>query len=106
MGAYPCLAGRTYTGCVGTQCKATSCWAGRKPGKVIACHPGQRACNHCATPFTPNGRSRYCTDTCRYDAMMKRRRDRGAEYRTGRQGRIREGYAGRNQYGVFWVAPR
>ncbi len=106
MGAYPCLRGRTYTGCVGTGCKATSCWTGKKPETKPALHPGQRACGHCAAPFTPHGRGRYCTDTCRYDAEMKRRRDRDAEHHTGGRGRSREGYWSHNQHGRFWVAPR
>jgi predicted nucleic acid-binding Zn ribbon protein len=41
-------------------------------------HPGQRACGHCGTPFRATGRNRYCTETCRYQAMMKRRRARRA----------------------------
>ncbi len=106
MGAYPCLRGRTYTGCVGTACEATSCWAGVKPKHAPALHPGQRACDHCATPFTQHGRSRYCTETCRYNAMMQRRRDRNADRRTGGRGRAKDGYMSRNQFGRFWVAPR
>ncbi len=107
MSVYPCLDElRRYRAFPCSQCTASHCWTGRKPKPTPRLHPGQQACNHCGAPFTPNGRSRYCTDSCRYDAMMKRRRDRDADRRTGGQGRVREGYWSRNQFGRFWVAPR
>ncbi len=80
MSAYPCLDElRRYTSFPCSQCTASRCWMGKKPlGRKPVLHPGQRACNHCAIPFRASGRNRYCSETCRYNAMMKRRRARRA----------------------------
>lgn len=54
---------------------------GKKPvsaAKVPVLHDGQRRCDHCGTPYRASGRNKYCTETCRYQAMMKRRRARKA----------------------------
>lgn len=80
MGVYPCLDEmRRYRSFPCSQCKAASCWMGKKPaGRKPQLHPGQRACEHCGSPFRATGRNRYCTETCRYNAMMQRRRARRA----------------------------
>ncbi len=107
MSVYPCLDElRRYRAYPCSQCTASRCWTGVKPQAKPALHPGQRACDHCGTPFHATGRNRYCCDTCRYNAMMKRRRARDADRRTGGQGRAREGYWSENQHARFWVSPR
>ena len=80
MSMYPCLdEQRRYRSFPCSQCKASSCWMGKKPAAAKpVLHPGQRHCGHCGTPFRATGRNRYCTETCRYQAMMKRRRARRA----------------------------
>ncbi len=79
MGIYPCLDEfRRYRSFPCSQCSAASCWMGKKPAVQRALHPGQRACDHCHVPFRASGRNRYCSETCRYQAMMKRRRARRA----------------------------
>jgi hypothetical protein len=39
--------------------------------------PGQARCPICWAGFTPTGRQRYCTDTCRKTAWTRRRANRG-----------------------------
>ena len=72
---YPCLDElRRYRTFPCSKCEAPDCWMGRKPStKQLVLHPGQRACGCCDTPFTAYGRTRYCSETCRYRAMMARR---------------------------------
>ena len=83
---FPCLDPDTnrYTPGLCSACESPRCWMGRKPARVRplpVLHAGQKHCAHCSTPFTPLKRSRalYCSDTCRYEAMMGRRRRRSAE---------------------------
>ncbi len=108
MSVYPCLDElRRYRSFPCSQCKAVSCWMGSKPqlrpkggmdaatglpicdacglpvkplnGPPLLRHPDcPRICGHCGSRFTPRGRSLYCTETCRYTAMMKRRSARRA----------------------------
>lgn len=81
---HPCLdEQRRYRTYPCSQCPLDKCWAGEKPVSARpAMHSGQKRCGHCGTPFTPTGRNLYCTETCRYNAMMRRRRQR----RRARQG--------------------
>ena len=79
MSVWPCLDdNRRYRSFPCSQCKAPSCWMGKKPKPVarIPLGPGQKPCNYCSTPFRANGRTRYCSETCRYKAMMQRRKAR------------------------------
>lgn len=81
MSVWPCLDEfRRYRSYPCGQCQAPSCWMGKKPANTrnIVLHPGQRACEHCAVPYHATGRNRYCSESCRYQAMMKRRRARRA----------------------------
>ena len=81
MSVYPCLDElRRYRSFPCERCQAPSCWMGKKPtpARKLVLHEGQRPCEHCGTPFRASGRNRYCTETCRYRAMMKRRRARRA----------------------------
>jgi hypothetical protein len=81
MSEWPCLdEHRRYRSFPCSQCKAATCWRGKKPASArpITLHAGQRACDHCGIPYHASGRNRYCSETCRYDAMMKRRRARRA----------------------------
>ncbi len=81
MSLYPCLDEyRRYRSFPCTRCTAPSCWMGKKPTPLrkVVLHEGQRLCDHCSTPYHASGRNRYCTETCRYQAMMKRRRARRA----------------------------
>ena len=75
---YPCLdEHRRYRSFPCSECLAPRCVFGRKPAKPEPeLAPGQRRCNHCGTPFYATGRTLYCDETCRYRAMMKRRRVR------------------------------
>lgn len=104
---YPCLDdSRRYRSFPCSQCKAASCWMGKKPtarpagvsadGYPICegCnkpvlptrrnqvmipdrHPGcPRICGHCKAPYAPHGRGLYCSEACRYEAMMWRRKAR------------------------------
>lgn len=83
MASYPCLDEfrryRSFPGMCG-RCTAPACWMGKKPipAAKLVLHDGQRACEHCTTPYHATGRNRYCSETCRYQAMMKRRRARRA----------------------------
>ncbi len=81
MSVFPCLDEfRRYRSFPCSQCTAPACWMGKKPGasRKAPLHAGQRHCDHCARPYHATGRNRYCTETCRYQAMMKRRRARRA----------------------------
>jgi hypothetical protein len=75
---YPCLDEmRRYRAFPCSRCMAPRCWMGTKPsGPKPVLHPGQRACEDCGTPFARSGRTRYCTETCRHRAMIRRRRAR------------------------------
>ncbi len=78
MSIYPCVDEmRRYRSFPCSQCKAPDCLFGKKPaGPKPKLAEGQRHCGHCSTPFRASGRNRYCSETCRYQAMMKRRRAR------------------------------
>ncbi len=49
---------------------------GPHEGRTSAPTPqtGQPLCPVCWTPFTPTGRQRYCTDTCRKTAWTRRQK--------------------------------
>ncbi len=77
--SYPCYdpITRRYRSFPCSQCRAARCILGKKPViRKIELHPGQRACGYCHMPFHATGRACYCSETCRYEAMMKRRRAR------------------------------
>ncbi len=81
MSIWPCLDEyRRYRSYPCSRCQAPTCWMGKKPSsnRKPVLHPGQIYCNFCGTPFHATGRNRYCSETCRYQAMMKRRRARKA----------------------------
>lgn len=78
---FPCIDNhRHYRGCLGRECQAERCWAGPKPCSPPRppLAPGQRYCARCSKPYYGSGRSRYCSDECRYQAMLSRRRRRRA----------------------------
>ncbi len=78
---FPCLdANKRYVSFPCSQCTAPICWTGKKPlPPPRPLQEGEQYCRReeCKQPFRPaRTRSRYCTETCRYQAMMKRRRAR------------------------------
>ena len=77
---YPCLDEKGhYKNFPCSRCQADRCWMDEKPASTRpVVHPGQRRCDHCGDPYHPHGRSRYCSETCRYQMMMRRRRRRRA----------------------------
>ncbi len=75
-------------------------------GNVPLTHSGCKAprlCEYCSAPFSARFRNRYCSETCRYQMMLRRRRARKAGTQTGGQGRAKKAYAGRNQHGAYSV---
>ena len=81
MSVWPCIDEfRRYRSFPCAQCTAPGCWMGKKPLMThkLVLHPGQRLCGNCSNPYHASGRNRYCSETCRYQAMMKRRRARKA----------------------------
>ena len=79
MSVYPCLDEyRRYRSFPCAQCTAPKCWMGKKPvsAQAVKLHAGQRACAHCSRPFHATGRNRYCSESCRHNEMLARRRRR------------------------------
>jgi hypothetical protein len=80
---HPCIepSTRRYRPYPWVECRAVRCVFGARPkgapGPVVV-HPGQRACEHCGTPFGARGRTRSCSETCRHRAMMGRGRHQRA----------------------------
>jgi hypothetical protein len=76
---YPCLDNnKRYRAFPCSQCTAPQCWMGKKPTPRPQIREGQYECNECRKPFTRSfgTRQNYCSEPCRYTAMLRRRRAR------------------------------
>ncbi len=80
MATFPCIVNKRYISFPCKDCTATTCWTGKKPQPAPPpLAEGQIYCRRedCQRPFHPQRtRSRYCSENCRYQAMMRRRRIR------------------------------
>lgn len=79
MGVYPCLdENRRYRAFPCSQCKAERCIFGKKPASQarVSLAPGQKACEVCGSAYQAYGKSKYCSDACRRQAIAKQRRRR------------------------------
>lgn len=75
MSLYPCLdENRRYRSFPCSRCDSPNCWMGKKPASEVIAAPGERICKECGEVYPQSGRSRYCSQTCRLQAMYKRRR--------------------------------
>ncbi len=76
---YPCLDEyRRYRSFSWARCPAPGCIFGQKPGSgpTTQLGSGQMACEVCGSAYQSYGKSKYCSDECRRQAMAKRRRRR------------------------------
>ncbi len=72
-----------YSCCIGSdECKRVreACifgkWPQSPPPVPDGFPKGYASCAHCGHPYYRMRRNDYCSETCRYDAMMERRRAR------------------------------
>ncbi|WP_148211889.1 hypothetical protein [Thermobaculum terrenum] len=73
---WPCIDPKTrrYTGCLGSRCPASGCWAGAKP---VPRGKGRVWCKQCQRAFVQaHPHQRYCSQECYTQARNSRRRER------------------------------